>query len=88
VFIAIGHLLGGSTMPDRLTMGATAGLRNGAVALLVASRLPETLGANVAFQVLNLIMVIVYITIFGKGLTATDGEASDTEPAASARAAN
>jgi BASS family bile acid:Na+ symporter len=84
VFIAIGHLLGGSTLPDRLTMGATAGLRNGAVALLVASRLPETLGANVAFQVLNLIMIIAYITIFSKKLLATDGEASFTEPAESA----
>jgi len=50
--------------------------------------MPETLGANVAFQVLNLIMIIAYITIFGKGLTATDGEASVTEPATSARAAN
>ena len=87
VFIAIGHLLGGSTLPDRLTMGATAGLRNGAVALLVASRLPETLGANVAFQVLNLIMIIAYITIFSKKLLATDGEASVTEPASSAREA-
>jgi hypothetical protein len=49
---------------------------------------PETLGANVAFQVLNLNMIIAYITIFGKGLTATDREASVTEPATSARAAN
>jgi BASS family bile acid:Na+ symporter len=76
VFIAIGHLLGGSALPDRLTMGATAGLRNGAIALLVASRLPETLGANVAFQVLNLIMIIAYITIFSKRLPAEDGEAA------------
>jgi hypothetical protein len=50
--------------------------------------MPETLGANVAFQVLNLNMIIAYITIFGKGLTATDREASVTEPATSARAAN
>jgi len=50
VFFAIGHLLGGPTLPDRISMGATAGLRNGAIALLVASRLPETLGANVAFH--------------------------------------
>lgn len=82
VFLAIGHLLGGSKLPDRLTMGATAGLRNGAIAMLVASKLPETLGANVAFQVLNLIILFVYLSIFSKNLTTEDVETSATETAA------
>lgn len=81
VHVAIGHFMGGSNLPEQLTLGSTAGLRNGAVALLVASKLPETLPANIAYQVLNLVVIVAYLTIFSKKLPQSEGETEVSETA-------
>ena len=72
LYIIIGHLLGGPGLPERMTLGITIALRCGAVAMQgMPGAVPETL----AFQVINLILVIAYISVFSKQLPQDEDKA-------------
>ena len=69
VYKAIGHLIGGPGLLERLQLGMFTSNRNGAIAMLVASSaLPEALPAIVAFGVLVLVIDIPYMSLLGRGL--------------------
>jgi BASS family bile acid:Na+ symporter len=78
VWLAIGHLLGGPELKDRLLLGANSSQRNGAVAMLVALQgMNEAIPAMVATGVLALIVVVVYFSTVGKKLAPTAGTDTD-----------
>ncbi len=78
VWLAIGHLLGGPELKDRLLLGANSSQRNGAVAMLVALQgMNDAIPALVATGVLALIVVVTYFSTVGKKLAPAAGTDTD-----------
>jgi hypothetical protein len=69
VWLIVGHLLGGPGLSERMTLGIMSIGRNGSVAILVATKaLAGAVPAIVAEEVLNLVLIMVYISVIGKNL--------------------
>ena len=78
IYVLIGHLLGGPSLPDRITLGVSTAQRNGAIAMMVAAQaLPEAVPAIVAAGVVVLVVLVLYLGMFKT-------EASEVESASPA----
>ena len=65
IYILVGHLLGGPALPDRITLGVSAGQRNGAIAMMVAAQaMPEAVPAIVGGGVIILVAIVLYLGMF------------------------
>jgi BASS family bile acid:Na+ symporter len=74
IYVLIGHLLGGPSLPDRITLGVSTGQRNGAIAMMVAAQaMPEAVPAIVGAGVVVLIVIVLYLGAIGRD-TADAGE--------------
>lgn len=74
IWLVVGHFLGGPGLTDRMTLGITSVGRNGSVAMLVASgALAGAVPAIVAEEVLNLVLILVYVSVIGKKLSQPEG---------------
>ena len=74
IYVLIGHLLGGPSLPDRITLGVSTAQRNGAIAMMVAAQaLPEAVPAIVAAGVVVLVVIVLYLGAIGRR-TADAGE--------------
>jgi BASS family bile acid:Na+ symporter len=75
VWIGVGYLMGGiggDSLPARITMSTITAWRNGAVVMLVlvqgglVDQYPGSLPAAVAFQIVNMIMIMVFLGLVAK----------------------
>jgi hypothetical protein len=74
IYVLIGHLLGGPSLPDRITLGVSTGQRNGAIAMMVAAQaMPEAVPAIVGAGVVVLVVIVLYLGAIGRD-TADVGE--------------
>jgi BASS family bile acid:Na+ symporter len=74
IYVLIGHLLGGPSLPDRITLGVSTGQRNGAIAMMVAAQaMPEAVPAIVGAGVVVLVVIVLYLGAIGRD-TADAGE--------------
>lgn len=65
IYVLIGHLLGGPSLPDRITLGVSTAQRNGAIAMLVAAQaMPEAVPAIVGAGVVILVVIVLYLGLF------------------------
>jgi BASS family bile acid:Na+ symporter len=75
VWIGVGYLMGGiggDSLPARITMSTITAWRNGAVVMLVlvqgglVDQYPGSLPAAVAFQIVNMIMIMAFLGLVAK----------------------
>jgi hypothetical protein len=74
IYVLIGHLLGGPSLPDRMTLGVSTAQRNGAIAMMVATQaMPAAIPAIVGAGVVVLVVIVLYLGAIG-GDTTDAGE--------------
>jgi len=67
IYVLIGHFLGGPGMAARVTLGLSTVFRNGSVALILAAQaLPAAIPAIVGFDVVVIIVAVLYLGMFNK----------------------
>jgi BASS family bile acid:Na+ symporter len=75
LYVLIGHLLGGPSLPDRLALGVSTAQRNGAIAMMVAAQaLPSAVPAVVGFGVVVLVVIVLYLGVLGKKASEAPGQ--------------
>ena len=80
-WLAIGYFMGaadGGGLPDRITMSAITSWRNGAIVMMVIvqggilEQYPDTLAASVAFQISNMVVILLFLALISRSVNAPD----------------